>query len=435
MSENAQKISIAAQLHNFTRTKAADNFQNQAKKLPCHVTQVYNDDTVTVSFDVTQTVFTLPNTRYPQAFSKYSREPTQVGDPGYIVPNDVDLGGESGISGSTANMYQKGNLTTGVFHPISNTNFKRRDQNKFYQTGGPTGHIIQSQDEKSYHHIDEKGNINHIAAASMVHNATQGIMHAAGSSLLSLLLPGLPAAPGLPIPGGSVPILPTIPGIGATSLQGITHIAEQGIIHIADKALASIIPGQALSGITHIAEQAISHQSLASTITHLAELDIAHTSLSGAITHLAELNITHTSLNGAITHIAQQAITHYSLTGAATLASLASSVNIVPTAGLNIGAPSTTYEFSATDPPQPTNPTNVNIIGSLIASVDILAAGMISGGNMMSGGFPVMTQPIPPGLVNAPVTVTGARLNNPALASLLTGLASLGLITDQTTPE
>lgn len=414
MTESGQKIAIASQLHNFTRTKATDNYQTQAKKLPCHVSQIYNDDTVEVVFDVTNTVFTLPNVRVPQAFSKYSREPTQVGDKGYVVPNDINIGGESGLDGSTANMYQRGNLTTGIFHPLSNVNFERRDQNKFYQTGGPTGHIIRSQDEKSYHHIDEKGNINHISSASHVSNAAQGIMHTAGTSLLSLL-PGLPAAPGLPIPGLPIPILPTIPGLN-TALIGITHIAEQGIVHIADKALSSIIPGQALSGITHIAQEAISHTSLGSTITHLAELDI-----------------THTSLSGAITHIAQQAVTHVSLGGIATLASLANSVNIVPAQNLNIGSPSSTYEYSTDNPPQPTGPTNVNVIGSISASMNILAAGMIAGANMMSGGVAVMTEPIPPGLRYAPQTVIGSRNNNQALESLLQALQYMGLIIDQTT--
>jgi hypothetical protein len=195
-----QKLSLAVEQQNFTRTKTADNFQNQAKKLPCHVVTVNKDDTVVIAYDITDTTFTLPNVTVPQAYSKYSREPTQVGDKGYVVPNDVNLGGESGLGGGTANLYQRGNLTTGVFHPISNTNNPKRDQDQFLVTGGPTGHKIQTQDTTTSTVLDKLNNIIHTASAAINHSALKDIVakaidgviaHTAGTNIIHEALSGI----------------------------------------------------------------------------------------------------------------------------------------------------------------------------------------------------------------------------------------------------
>jgi hypothetical protein len=371
--DNFQKLSFVNLMHNFVRTKAADAIQDTPRKTPCHVSKILPKDIVEVTIDATG-VFTFPKLQIPQTFSKYSREPTQVGDPGYIVSCDYYLGGESGQSGGVANLYSRGNLTTGAFQPVSNTNWETRDPNKYYHTGGPTGYIARSADEKTYMHIDQFANI--------THNAVQGIAHIAGNLLSSTLpiqipsgLQGIVHLAGNVLQGGLLPI--------PTNLQGIVHIAEQGIAHIADNALNSIIPPN-LRGIVHFAQNAISH-----------------TSLSGIITHA--------SLGGAINLVSQQA--------------------------LNIGAPSPTVQFDLTTPPVPTHPTSVNLIGSLSASINISAGGSIAAaGGMTSGGASVMTEPIPPGLRNAPITVTGSKGGNTALASLITALVNLGLITDDTTP-
>jgi hypothetical protein len=200
LSASGQKYSLAVQQHNFTATKTADNYQNQAKKLPCHVVTVNNDDTVVVAYDITDPTFTLPNMTVPQAYSKYSREPTQVGDKGYVIPNDVNLGGESGLGGGVANLFQRGNLTTGVFHPISNTNNPKRDQNQFLVTGGPTGHKTQTQDTTTYHLLDALNNIihnssaaiNHISIKDMIHKALEGVIaHTSGSNIIHTALSGI----------------------------------------------------------------------------------------------------------------------------------------------------------------------------------------------------------------------------------------------------
>jgi hypothetical protein len=371
--DNVQKISFVNQQHNFVRTKVQDGIQNTPRAVPCHVSKILPNDFVEVTIDATGP-WTLPKVQIPQAFSKYSREPTQVGDKGYIVPNDYFLGGESGQDGSTASFYQRGNLTTGVFHPISNKNFPVRDHNQFLVTGGPSGHKIQSQDTTTSKVIDAFNNI--------IHTASQGIIHIAGNLLGALPqipsgLKGIVNLAGNVLLGGSLPI--------PTNLQGIIHIAEKGILHIADNALNKIIPSN-LQGIVHLAENAISH----------------------------------TSLNGIITQ-----------------ASLNNAINLVSQGTINIGAPSPNYvvQHDLTIPPLPTLPTNVNLLGSMSASINITAGGNISAaGGVSSGGAPVMTEPVPPQLINAPQTVIGSRGGNIALQNLLTSLHTLGLITDNTTP-
>jgi hypothetical protein len=213
-----QKFPLAVQQHNFTATKAADNFQNQAKKLPCHVKTVNNDDTVVVTFDITDPTFTLPDATYPQAFSKYSREPTQAGDKGYIVPNDVNLGGESGLGGGTANLFQRGNLTTGVFHPISNTNNPKRDQDQFLVTGGPTGHKTQSADTTTSTVIDKLNNIVHTASAAINHSSLKDIIHRALEGVIAHT-------------AGSNIIHTALSGIISGNAQSIQQVAQNTITH------------------------------------------------------------------------------------------------------------------------------------------------------------------------------------------------------------
>ncbi|HSY77376.1 MAG TPA: hypothetical protein VK890_10990, partial [Bacteroidia bacterium] len=271
----------------------------------------------------------LPVMKVTQAFSKYHREPTQIGDKGYVVPNDFYIGGETGDGGGTANMYQRGNLSNGVFHPIAAKNFDVRDPNQFLVTGGPSGHKIQSQDKTTSTVIDALNNIVHLASSAITH----------------------------------------------TSLGDITHIA-------------------------------------AALMTHNAR----------DIFHQAENTITHDAIN-AINHIAGTSITHAVLNG---------TLNLVQH-NLTIGAPPA-IRADPTVPPLPSLPTVMNLIGNLSAFGNIIASGGISaGGGMISGGAPVMTEPVPPDLIRAPLSVTGNSNGNTALISLITRLEELGLILDDTT--
>jgi hypothetical protein len=320
MGDTSQKFSFMSQVHNFTRTKTADNQQIQPKTIQGHISKILPNDFVEFTIDATGP-FTLPKLVIPQAFSKYHREPTQVGDKGYVVPNDYAIAGTDGAGGGTASMYGRSNLTSGTYHPISIKSFAQRDQNNFLITGGPTGITAQSADTKTNINIDyAKGK------DSIVHNSVLDMLHNVGQDLL--------------------------------------HNVERNAVKIA--------------------KQVIGNQ--AATINHVAS---------------AAMTIANT--NGSINLLQQ---------------------------GLTIAAPSTTSTFDPLQPPTPGGQTMVSIIGSLAASVGISAPSI--GIGLPGFEVPPMTQPVPPQLVNARVIVTGSRGGNVALASLLSALVTLGLITDNT---
>lgn len=150
------------------------------------------------------------------------------------------------------------------------------------------------------------------------------------------------------------------------------------------------------------------------------------TSANKTITDVAETSLTNAVRNGAIQQVAQ---------------------------AFNVGAPSA--NLRAGDTPTPTEPTAFNILGAAFASSPIPAgtrstqlattafvgaaidAASGDGGQI---GPPGPQGPVgPQGPPGAPITgtvpqiVTGSRGGNDALASLLTGLAAMGLILDQTT--
>jgi hypothetical protein len=188
--DNAQKISFLNQLNNIGHTLASNSQQIAPKTMQGHVSKILPNDFIEFTIDASSP-FTLPVIKIPQAFSKYHREPTQVGDKGYAVPNDFSIGGIDGQGGGTANMYGRSNLATHVFHPISIKSFDTRDPNMFLVTGGPSGHTIQSHDKKTSTIIDilnnivhtSSNNITHIAALLMTHNA-QNILHQAEQTII-----------------------------------------------------------------------------------------------------------------------------------------------------------------------------------------------------------------------------------------------------------
>jgi hypothetical protein len=318
LNDVAQKFPLAIQLHNFARTKAADNTQNQPKTFQGHVSAILANDMLEFTLDASGP-YTLPKLQIPQAFSSYHREPTQVGDKGYAVPSDFSIGGIDGVATGLANMFGKGNLATHVFHPISNKNFDQRDPNMFLVTGGPSGHTIQSKDKSTSTVIDILNNILHHSSTSIQHTALRNIIHTAGDIL---------------------------------SHNGVT------INQIASGNLNSVATG---------------------VINHVASSIVMGAPSAAFVQQYADSN--------------------------------SRDIQLPPI------------------PPIPSLPTLLNVIGHISASLTISAAG-----GMTSGGQPVMTEPVPPQLIQAPLIVDGTKDPSfTALANLLQTLQQLGLILDNTT--
>jgi len=74
------------------------------------------------------------------------------------------------------------------------------------------------------------------------------------------------------------------------------------------------------------------------------------------------------------------------------------------------------------------------VSGRVSISTEIVAGtGLTGGGDLSTDRTLAVTGVLASVVAGAPIEVTGSRGGNAALASLLTGLATLGLITDSTT--
>jgi hypothetical protein len=158
MADNSQKTPMFQMLSNILSARVKDHLQNQPKNVPCHVTKV-DGEFVYVAPDVKSNTFTFPTIRVPQTYSTYNREPTQVGDKGYIVAGDYYLGGETDFGGGQSSLYPRGNLTPLAFQPVSSKDFNSRNVNQNYLKGGPAGFHVETADGKTFIDIDQNGKI------------------------------------------------------------------------------------------------------------------------------------------------------------------------------------------------------------------------------------------------------------------------------------
>lgn len=142
MAENYGKLWLQKNSNQLAIARAKQAIKSLGRALPCRVVKV-SGSIVTVAFEVNAAPWTLPDVTIPKAESNWVRMPTQVGDKGYTAPADAYLGGVSGLGGGTATMLQRGNMTSLVFTPISNSISGPIDQNAA-QIQGPNGAIIRT---------------------------------------------------------------------------------------------------------------------------------------------------------------------------------------------------------------------------------------------------------------------------------------------------
>ena len=146
MADNALVTPLPFSLPRVVDHRTQDKEQLGTKALPVTVTAIVGE-MVTVAVQAKGN-YTMPTITIPQAFSEWVREPTQVGDKGWAVPADFYLGGQSGLSGGTADYYERANMTPLVFQHISQKSFPHntnRDLNAAL-INGPSGVVIQTTD-------------------------------------------------------------------------------------------------------------------------------------------------------------------------------------------------------------------------------------------------------------------------------------------------
>lgn len=146
MADNALKTPLTKSLPQLAERTALQAIRRTGRALPCSVTKV-SGAIVTVKFEV-QSGFTLNPVTMPLFGPEYIRYPIQKGDKGFTVPSDVYLGGVSGLGGGTADMSQRGNLSTLVFLPIGSKTWSEVDPNAV-TIYGPNGAVMRDTNSRS----------------------------------------------------------------------------------------------------------------------------------------------------------------------------------------------------------------------------------------------------------------------------------------------
>jgi len=108
------------------RTQIADALQLEGKALPCHVVSAAGP-LITVAFDLTPSVYVLPQITVPLFGPEYIRYPLQPGDKGFVVPVSCPVGFSSGQASSPSDLSQPGNLEALFFMPIGNATWQTVD--------------------------------------------------------------------------------------------------------------------------------------------------------------------------------------------------------------------------------------------------------------------------------------------------------------------
>lgn len=120
------KLNFASSMNRFTERKIENALQKSGKVLPASVVK-QTGNMITVSFELRDIPYVLPQVTIPLFGPQYIRYPMQSGDKGIVIPADTYIGGVSGQGGGIADMTPPANLSALVFLPISNTEWQGVD--------------------------------------------------------------------------------------------------------------------------------------------------------------------------------------------------------------------------------------------------------------------------------------------------------------------
>jgi hypothetical protein len=158
MADNALVTPLVFSLPGIAQSRAENQAQVDPQPIPATVTKIMGEMVeVQVTTQGRGTPFTLPKFIVPQAFSEWIREPTQVGDKGWLIHANYNLGGQSGLGGPS-NYYGRSNLTPMVFRHISQKQFPNNTNRNLNQVfiNGPEGTMNQTTDGKYSINVDGK---------------------------------------------------------------------------------------------------------------------------------------------------------------------------------------------------------------------------------------------------------------------------------------
>jgi len=144
MADNAQKTPFSRSMQRFTSGVAKQANRILGKSVPATISKIAGP-IVTVNYEVQNA--NLPGqVQMPVLGSRYYRPPYVQGEKGFAVSSDYYLGGMSGLGGGTADLSQRGNLTTQAWAPVGNSGWPSVDPNTNVVTGGSNGVLIRDSE-------------------------------------------------------------------------------------------------------------------------------------------------------------------------------------------------------------------------------------------------------------------------------------------------
>lgn len=141
------KLNYASSMNRFTERKIENALQKSGKVLPASVVK-QTGNMITVSFELRDIPYVLPQVTIPLFGPQYIRYPMQPGDKGIVIPADTYIGGVSGQGGGIADMTPPANLSALVFLPISNTEWQGVD-GKVVTVYGPEGVTLRDSESNT----------------------------------------------------------------------------------------------------------------------------------------------------------------------------------------------------------------------------------------------------------------------------------------------
>jgi hypothetical protein len=175
VSDNALVTPQVFSLPRAARSHANDAVSEQPQPIPVTITKIMGE-TVEVQVEAKgrTTPFTINKFIVAQAHSEWIRQPTQVGDKGWLVHANYNLGGMSGLGGN-ANYYGRANLTGMVFKHISQVKFPHNTNRNLNQAfiNGPAGVKTQTTNGNSFIDIQADQIILQVGSTTMTITGSQ----------------------------------------------------------------------------------------------------------------------------------------------------------------------------------------------------------------------------------------------------------------------
>jgi hypothetical protein len=147
-AENALTTALVQSIPRIVDSRSQDKNQGSPQAIPVTITKILAEGKLQVQA-ATQGNFTIPQMVIAINYGEWLRHAHAVGDKGYVLLGDYYTGGQTNLGGGTASYRGQGraNLTTAVFHPLSNTQFATNANRNLNATlvSGPQGAVINDK--------------------------------------------------------------------------------------------------------------------------------------------------------------------------------------------------------------------------------------------------------------------------------------------------